>query len=120
LIWLADENIPLTSIRILREAGIDVVSVRERGRGQTDANVLQAAHDEHRGLLTFDRGFGELIFRRRFSSPPAVIYIRFTPRTPQEPAEAILALLGSDQAVNGHFVVLDRGSFRRRKLPLEE
>lgn len=120
MIWLADENIPLTSIRILREVGIDVASVRERCPGRRDEDVLQAAHDEQRGLLTFDRDFGELIFRRRLSCPPAVVYVRFIPRTPQEPAEVILALLDSDQAVEGHFVVLDRDSFRRRKLPREE
>ena len=120
MIWLADENIPLTSIRILREAGIDVASVRERCPGRRDEDVLRAAHDERSGLLTFDRDFGELIFRRRLSRPPAVIYMRFIPRTPQEPAEVMLALLGSGQAIAGHFVVLDRDSFRRRKLPQEE
>ena len=120
MIWLADENIPLTSIRMLREAGIDIASVRERCPGPRDEDVLQAASDEHRSLPTFDRDFGELIFRRRLSCPPAVIYMRFIPRTPQEPAQAMLALLGGHQAVEGHFVVLDRDSFRRRKLPREE
>ncbi len=120
MIWLADENIPLTSIRMLREAGMDVASIGESSPGRSDEDVLQAARDARRGLLTFDRDFGELIFRRRLPSPPAVVYVRFIPRTPQEPAAAMLALLDSAQAVEGHFIVLDRDSFRRRKLPRAE
>ena len=103
----------------MREVGIDIAAVRERCPGPSDEDVLRAAHNDKRGLLTFDRDFGELIFRRRLSCPPAVVYIRFVPRTPAEPAEAILALLNSDQAVEGYFVVLYRDSFRRRKLPQE-
>ena len=51
---LADEHIPVASIRAVREVGYDLVAVTEFARGADDATVLQMAHEEHRILLTFD------------------------------------------------------------------
>ncbi|MCF6237174.1 MAG: DUF5615 family PIN-like protein [Gammaproteobacteria bacterium] len=41
--WLADENIPLTSVRLLRQAGLDVVSIGESQPGLSDHDVLELA-----------------------------------------------------------------------------
>ena len=38
---LADENIPLESIRILKSQGIDVTSVVEHKTGMSDKSVLE-------------------------------------------------------------------------------
>jgi len=115
--WLADENIPVASIRFLREAGENISSVVECDPGANDEAILRLARDEDRGLLTFDRDFGELVFRRQLLAPPAIVYMRFLPRDPEETASVVLNLFGTDEAIAGHFIVLDRDGFRRRRLP---
>lgn len=59
--FLADENFPLVSIRLLRNAGHNVVSVIEATPGGKDRDVLKRAHEENRVVLTFDKDYGELI-----------------------------------------------------------
>jgi predicted nuclease of predicted toxin-antitoxin system len=117
LIWLADENVPVRTILRLREAGLDLASIREIAPGSSDVAVLRRAHRDGRGLITFDRDFGELIFLQRCDCPPSVVYLRFIPSYPEEPAEVFLALLGSHETLEGAFVVLDRDSLRKRPLP---
>jgi len=40
MLWLANENMPLASIRRLRDAGHDVAAVIEDAPGSDDATVL--------------------------------------------------------------------------------
>lgn len=115
--WLADENIPTASIALLRQAGLDVTSVREIQPGLADHAVLGMAHGERRGVLTFDRDFGELVFQQQLPCPPAVIYLRFAPVSPEEPGHIVLAMLESVGVLDGQFIVLDRESYRKRALP---
>ena len=51
---LANENIPLATIRKLRELGHDVFAIHEQNAGISDQNVLELAHNEQRMLITFD------------------------------------------------------------------
>lgn len=115
--WLADENVPAGSVRLLRSSGIDIVSIQEERPGAPDGDVLALAQEQNRGLLTFDRDFGELIYRESLSCPPTVVYMRFTPTSPDEPAKVLLDVLKRAEMIEGYFVVLDRDSLRRRKLP---
>jgi predicted nuclease of predicted toxin-antitoxin system len=61
--FLTDENFPQASVHRLREAGHDVFDVTERMPGATDLEVLGCAAEGARILLTFDRDYGELIYR---------------------------------------------------------
>ena len=63
MFFLANENFPLTSIRILRDAGYNVESVLEKNPGAKDSEVLKEAKKEKRVILTFDRDYGELIYK---------------------------------------------------------
>lgn len=115
---LADENVPLPSVDALRGAGHDVAAITREAPGSTDPVVLERAHREGRLLLTFDRDFGELVFRRGVSGEPGVIYLRLVPRTPTEPAEVLLALVHErGLAFEGRFTVVDRDHVRQRRLP---
>ena len=62
---LADENVPLPSIYALRSAGMEFAAVTEDAAGAGDHDVLALAERQGRVLLTFDRDFGELVFRRK-------------------------------------------------------
>jgi len=81
---LLNENIPLASVRALREAGHDVLAITEYSPGITDQEVLQLAQRENRIVVTFDRDYGELIYRRGLPVPNGILYLRFSPKTPLE------------------------------------
>lgn len=89
---LADENIPRAAILALRTFSLDVASVVEIRTGMSDIEVLAIARSEQRLLWTFDRDFGELIYRRREEPPPAVVYMRFVPVSATEPADVLRKL----------------------------
>jgi len=113
--FLANENFPLASVRRLRRAGHDAVAIMESSPGARDSDVLDKASAEERTILTFDRDYGELIFRHSSAKKPAVIYFRFIPGSPEEPAEQLLRLLMiGDIALSGMFTVVERDRMRQR------
>ena len=115
--FIANENIPPATIRLLRQAGIDVVAIGEESPGVTDKLVLSRAKNEQRIILTFDRDYGELIYRHRLSPPAGIVYLRFSPLTPEEPAEYILRLVTIENLdFVGKFTVADRQKVRQRFL----
>ena len=115
--FLANENFPLVSVRRLRAAGQDVAAVIEDSPGAKDHEVLARAAREKRIIITFDRHYGELIYRLRQPAPAGIIFLRFAPSTPQEPAEFILQLLTVKSLVlEGRFTVVERTQFRQRPL----
>lgn len=77
---LADEHIAGSLVRALRLAGIDVVTVQERGlAGADDARVAELALREKRFLLTNDVDFLRLVSRARERQQPVAPVI-FWPR----------------------------------------
>ena len=63
---MADENFPRPALEALRNAGCEIFSVAEECPGISDEEVTVLCSDGKRILLTFDKDFGELIFRRGF------------------------------------------------------
>lgn len=117
--FLANENFPILSIRLLRNAGHKVASVIEDTPGAKDRQVLQRAYEESRIILTFDRDYGELIYRHKLPIPTGVVYFRFAPSTPEEPAEMLLNVLKKAEVkVVGKFTVVERGKIRQRTLTI--
>ena len=114
--FLANENIPKATITALREAGHDVYAISEISPGITDAEVMQRAHEQQRIIITFDRDYGELVFRHRHPLPAGILFLRFTPRTPVEPAEFIEQILTSGIPLKGHFSTADRDQLRQRPI----
>jgi predicted nuclease of predicted toxin-antitoxin system len=90
---LLDENFPIASARILRDAGYDIVSVSELMPGISDIKVLNVSVQDQRALVTFDRDYGNLIFYRQKPSPISVLYMRFVPKFPSEPALVLQSFL---------------------------
>jgi predicted nuclease of predicted toxin-antitoxin system len=65
MILLADENVDAPMVAVLRAAGHHVDYVRELDPGIDDRTVLDLANAGNALLLTSDKDFGELVFRRR-------------------------------------------------------
>ena len=56
-----DENVGRSGVDLLRQAGQDVMTVREQGfAGAADEVVFQACVAEGRTLITLDRDFGQV------------------------------------------------------------
>ncbi|MDT7896896.1 MAG: DUF5615 family PIN-like protein [Armatimonadota bacterium] len=115
--FLADENFPMASVRILRAQGHDVLAISEISPGANDFEVLQWAIREQRVVLTFDRDFGVLVFRRRLSGVAGVVLFRSVPQTPEEPALELLRWLGAGVNLEGKFTVLEPLRVRQHPLP---
>jgi predicted nuclease of predicted toxin-antitoxin system len=115
--FLADEHIPLPSIRLLREAGHEVESIAERAPGVEDASVLDRARRRGRILLTFDSDFGRLLFIEGRPPPLGVVYLRFAQQTPTEAAQILLSLLRSGMELEKRFTTVRRDRVRQRPLP---
>ena len=113
---LLNENIPLASARVLQKSGHDVLAITEHAPGITDEAVLCLAKEEGRVVVTFDRDYGELIFYRGLPVPMGVLYLRFLPSSPDEPAKYIEQLLASGIVVEGRFTTGDRDQVRQRPL----
>jgi predicted nuclease of predicted toxin-antitoxin system len=69
----ADENIAAQIVDQLRQLGHDVLYPPETGLSAGDAVWLEKARSEKRTLLTDDKDFGELVFRRKLPSASVVL-----------------------------------------------
>lgn len=114
---LADENIPLESVRALRAAGHDVFSASEAAPGESDANHLERSLREDRLIVTFDRDFGEFATRGPGRPGAGILLLRFAPKSAAEVTELLLAVLNRQEIIwRNHVSVVDRLHIRQRQL----
>jgi predicted nuclease of predicted toxin-antitoxin system len=113
--FLANENFPVFSIKLLRKAGHKTASIIEETPGAKDLDILKRAQKENLVILTFDRDYGELIYRHKSFIPCGVVYFRFNPSAPEEPAIILLKILKKDKiSILGKFTVIERVRIRQR------
>lgn len=115
---LANENFPAPAIRKLRAAGVDVVAVGEVMPAASYKAVLEFARREQRWIVTFDRDYGDLIFREGLLPPPAILFFRQEPYPPDRPADLVLAMLSEPQQAEGCMVVISERNIRRKHFPI--
>jgi len=113
---LADENFPQPAVEALRKAGWDVCSIAEECPGVSDEEVAALCAEQRRILLTFDKDFGQLVFRRGLPAGSGVVLFRITPESPEEAADVALALVASRSDLRGSFCVVTRDRIRVRPL----
>jgi len=73
---LADEDVPGAVVAALRQQGHDVAWIAEDASGSPDPEVLARAQRENRVVVTFDKDFGELAFRRGLAASVGVVLFR--------------------------------------------
>lgn len=118
--FLANENFPLLSVRLLREAGHRIVSIIEEAPGSKDEDILKRAHAEKLIILTFDRDYGEMIYRHQDLPPTGLVYFRFAPAAPSEPAEILMDIIDkAGLSLIGKFTIIERGRARQRSIHTE-
>lgn len=100
---------------VLRAAGHDVRAIAEDRPGAADRAVLALARVERRVLLTSDKDFAELVFRRRRASFGLVL-LRLRDWNAEQKAERLLEVLAHRPGLRGVLLVVTPRSVRRRAL----
>ena len=113
----ANENVPGDCVALLRQRGHDVLWIREAARGSGDPAVLARAQAEGRLLITFDKDFGELVYRRGKVASHGVVLFRLRKPSPDFVAQRVAQILESTTEWAGHYAVVDEHSIRLRPLP---
>lgn len=116
--FLADENVPFDAIHGLRQAGISISSISEDCPSVSDERVLERAQLTSQILITFDKDFGELAFRRGQNATRGVILFRPRLRNPEYVTNLLIHTLEQDRDWEGHFSVVD--DFQTRMVPLPQ
>jgi predicted nuclease of predicted toxin-antitoxin system len=114
--WLANENVPSASVLRLQASGEVVAYVVEDARAIADTEVLEWARREQRIILTFDRDYGELNYRRRLPVPSGVVYFRLPPVDPGDAGSRVLEWIAAGYTLEGLYTVVDQRQVRQRQL----
>jgi predicted nuclease of predicted toxin-antitoxin system len=112
---LADENVPLVVINVLRADGHDVLAIREVAAGTDDESVLLLAVKENRILVTLDKDLGELAVRTDCGPKAGVVLVRLKPG-PNRVAQILRDVVLNGQCGPARLVVVDEGRIRVREL----
>ena len=113
---LADENIDQRLVSSLRLAGIFVYSVAESSPGITDEEVMRLSENLSAMILTDDKDFGEIVFRKQRSCR-GIVLLRLTGVDYSRKADHVIKVIdryGSEMI--GKFVVITAERVRMRKL----
>ena len=113
---LANENVPKVAVDELRDRGHDVVWARAEMPGASDEAVLARAQFEQRLVVTLDKDFGELAFRRGLPSQCSVVLFRMTLAPPLAVARRMADALESRSDWSGSFSVVEDERVRIRPL----
>lgn len=113
---LADENVPLGTVTVLRRSGADVLAVAEVAPGATDEDVLRLGRTQGRVIVTFDRDYGDLLFRRNLMPPTGVLYLRFVPDSAEQLAAQVMELMASGVRLDGWFTTVSGNGIRQRPI----
>lgn len=114
---LIDESVDRQVVEKLREDGHNVVYVSDLDPGISDDVVLSTANSMRALLVTADKDFGELVFRRQQVSA-GVLLIRLAGLPPQSKAELVaIAVRDHSDELPGAFSVLSPGMIRIRNQP---
>jgi predicted nuclease of predicted toxin-antitoxin system len=114
--FLANENFPLPSIKVLRSSGYLVKSVVEEMPAATDMEIVETARIEDLIILTFDKDYGEIIFRYGLIEPPPVVFFRYKGSSNEFAGQFIVDLLNDSKTeLTNNFTVVEQGNIRQRQ-----
>ena len=114
--FLADENIPLSVIKQLRKEGYYIISVIEDFKRASDKKILELSSKNKWIIITFDKDFGELIYKHECNKPFGIILLRVTPKSPKYILQILEWLLGTSISFEENFVIVKEDKVRVIKL----
>ena len=115
--FIADANVESEIVHWLRSNGHDVVWAAELTPSFPDSELLNLANLERRILITYDRDFGDLVFRRGLASE-GVILLRLQSHSQRERLATLKAQWPAfGKCLSRHFIVVSDYKVRIRPLP---
>jgi predicted nuclease of predicted toxin-antitoxin system len=109
--FIADENIPRETVDLLKKNGVDIVSVIDIAPGLSDEEILDLANKKGRITITFDRDFGQLIFKQKRKTK-GLILLRLIPESPQQIAKRIQQALATKIKMEDSVVIVKKDTIR--------
>ena len=113
---MADENVSADIVHAARVAGLDVEWVCELFPQIEDAIVLDHAVKSDRVLFTFDKDFGDLVFKLGRQASPGVVLLRPRSRSVDYRCDFAVNVLKQPLPWRGNFIVAREGTFRIKPL----
>ncbi len=115
--FLADENFPYESISLLIAQGFQVRKAAMAYQGKPDIFLLQEAILNKEILLTFDKDFGELIFKSIIKGCEGVVLFRLDQYLPSTPALILLQVIRETEIIfTNNLTVIDEQKIRQRPI----
>lgn len=115
---IADENMPKSVIKRLRQSNIDIYSIREEDKGVNDEEIIRLSRENQKSIITMDKDFGYLTFHQK-QHPYCVILFRIHPQSPDIIYWSIVNVLNLIKAqkidLKHKFIVTDGKTLRVRK-----
>jgi predicted nuclease of predicted toxin-antitoxin system len=118
--FLADMGVSMATVRALRQAGEEVVHLREEGLIKLpDDQILAKAKLEQRVILTFDLDFGGLLAAASGATPSVVLF-RMRNQTPAAATPRLFRVLEACRTAleAGAIVIVEDEGYRLRYLPI--
>jgi len=115
--FLANENIPRPVVVAVRNAGLDVAWVTELRPGADDDAVLALSVSEDRVLVTFDKDFGEMVFRKGRNACCGILLFRTRLQSPEHLSRFVVRVLSQPVHWNDSFSVAEPDRIRSVPLP---
>lgn len=114
--FLANEDIPLESVNILKEAGFDVKHLIKRLAGVTDQRVVEIAKKEKRTFITCDIDLCNFIYKSKEILPAGVIAFHQSGFTDQYVAKMIVKMSSAMKITfEKSFIVVKDNFIKQRK-----
>ena len=114
--FLADENFPLASVQLLISNNHNVRQASIVFQSNPDEVLLEKASIAGEIILTFDKDFGELIFKKQIPGSYGIILFRLQNYLPTTPAIILLDILKSDIQLHNYLTVIDKTKIRQRPI----
>ncbi|MGE0119951.1 MAG: DUF5615 family PIN-like protein [Dongiaceae bacterium] len=113
--FLADESVDQPIVNRLRDDGHHVLAIGEMQPSLLDEAVLAQADQTGSLLLTADKDFGELVFRRR-QATTGVVLIRLAGLSTAAKVDIVSAVIRDHESELLHaFTVISAGTVRIRR-----
>ena len=117
--FVIDENMSPAIAAWLRDGGHDAIAIAETAPRTPDPDILALAVRDDRILVTFDTGFGDLVYRWGLPAPPAVVLFCLVSTPESEKPQFVARLLLEGRDWIGYFWVVTEAATRNRLLPAQ-
>ena len=115
--FLADESVDFPIVKSLRDQNFIVDYITELKPGISDDQVIELASQKSRILITADKDFGDLTFRKKKVSEGIILY-RLPGLSNTDKAVLVTTIIKDHFSdIPGSFTVITKDSIRIKRLP---